>query len=628
MRPPGQPESSATPSAAAGWYAVAILWLAYICSFVDRQVLALLVDPIKLSLGIGDTQVSLLQGLAFGLFYALMGVPCGALVDRYDRRTIVAAGIALWSLATMVCGFATGFWILFTARMLVGIGEATLSPGALSLLSDLFPRERRVLPLSIYISAAAFGGGLAMLVGGAAISYITAHPLPLPFGGTLEPWRAAFVMVGAPGLAIALLLRTMPEPPRTADGASVAVHGGWSDAWRFMVERRDLFLRHYGGLALYALLAYAILAWGPAYFMRVHGWTLPQTGLRFGATYLVAGTLGAVAGGMFAARLRRLHVDGNLRSASIAITAFVLPAIAAPLMSDPWVSLGLYGVAIFFTSFPGGSSVTAITEVTPGRLRGQVSAYYYLAMAVVGFTLGPLSVALLNDYAFEDPRRVGDSLAVVAALVGVARGLADGRTAYRSGAGRRTSARRPPTRGRRQWICCSSRKLWIIDVRSRNSRARGHRSPRHARNRLALLPLDVRDLRSHQRLVRDGVLLHELHAHLPPLAVVEREQFAGIATGMDADQLVRKVPRIVDPAIHAHAAERVVDVRGIAREQHAAAVVGARDALVHAVERAVHELVGAVVRGHVMQALLDPAIRQPQRIVLDLRVGGDQHAPQ
>lgn len=182
--------------------------------------------------------------------------------------------------------------------------------------------------------------------------------------------------------------------------------------------RRDLFLRHYGGLAL-SLLRLRDPGLGTRlYFMRVHGWTLPQTGLRFGATYLVAGTLGAVAGGMFAARLRRLHVDGNLRSASIAITAFVLPAIAAPLMSDPWVSLGLYGVAIFFTSFPGGSSVTAITEVTPGRLRGQVSAYYYLAMAVVGFTLGPLSVALLNDYVFEDPRRVGDSLAVVAALVG------------------------------------------------------------------------------------------------------------------------------------------------------------------------------------------------------------------
>jgi MFS family permease len=415
--------SAATPgtapraSDAAGWYAVAILWLAYICSFVDRQVLALLVDPIKLSLGIGDTQVSLLQGFAFGLFYALMGVPCGALVDRYDRRLVVACGIALWSLATMACGVATGFWLLFGARMLVGIGEATLSPGALSLLSDLFPRERRVLPLSIYVSAGSFGSGLAMLVGGAAVAYLARHPLQSPFGGTLEAWRAAFVLVGAPGLAIALLLRTVREPPRNRGDSGDGAPQDWSRAWNFMVERRDLFLRHYGGLSLYSWLAYSILSWAPANFMRVHGWTLPQTGLRFGLTYLVAGTLGAVAGGAVATQLRRRHVDGNLRTAALALTAIVVPAIAAPLVGNAYLSLALYGAAIFCTSFPSGASATAITEVTPDHLRGQVSAYYYLAMTVVGLTFGPLSVALLTDYVFHDPKRVGASLAIVAALV-------------------------------------------------------------------------------------------------------------------------------------------------------------------------------------------------------------------
>jgi MFS family permease len=185
--PAAAPSAAATTAVSlrAGWYAVAVLWLAYICSFVDRQVLALLVEPIKASLAIGDTQLSLLQGLAFGLFYAAMGLPCGMMIDRYSRRVVIACGVAVWSLATVACGLAGGFWTLFAARMLVGAGEAVLSPGALSLLSDHFPREKRVLAISLYVSAGSFGGGLAMVAGGAAIAWATAHPFVLPGGALL-----------------------------------------------------------------------------------------------------------------------------------------------------------------------------------------------------------------------------------------------------------------------------------------------------------------------------------------------------------------------------------------------------------------------------------------------------------
>lgn len=400
-----------------GWYAVGVLWLAYICSFVDRQLLALLVDPIRQSLGVSDTQISLLQGLAFGVFYALMGLPCGALIDRFDRRMVIACGIALWSFATVACGFAVGFWTLFIARMLVGVGEATLSPGALSILSDHFPPEKRVLPLSLYISAGSFGGGLAMIAGGAAIAYVASNPILLPGGGTLDGWRAAFIVVGIPGLAIAALMLTVREPPRALEGAGAKVDVDWHDAWQFMRERRDLFLRHYGGFVLFAWLAYAILSWAPAFFVRVHGWTLPETGLRFGLAYLVAGTVGAVLGGAFATRLRRTHVDGNLRLAAMGLTAIILPAVAAPLVANPWGSLALFAAAVFCTALPSGASAAAITEVTPSNLRGRVSAVYYLVMSIVGLTLGPLSVALLTDYVFKDPVRVGDSLAIVCAVV-------------------------------------------------------------------------------------------------------------------------------------------------------------------------------------------------------------------
>ena len=414
-----------TGSLRAGWYAVGVLWLGYICSFVDRQVLALLVEPIKAALQIADTQVSLLQGLAFGLFYAIMGLPCGRLVDRYSRRVVIAGGVALWSLATVACGFATGFWMLFAARMLVGVGEATLSPGALSLLSDHFPREKRVLPISLYVSAGSFGGGLAMIAGGAAIAWTASHPYLLPGGTVLEGWRATFVLVGLPGLLVAALLLTVREPVRRNEGGT-SPRGAhtWSAAWDFMAERRGLFLRHYGAFALFAWLSYAMLSWAPTYFIRVHGWTLPEAGWRFGIVYLVAGSGGAVCGGVFSAWLRRREaVDANLRSAAWGVTAIVPAVVAAPLMSNPWLALALLGVAIFFTSFPSGASLTAISEVTPGALRGQVSAVYYLVMSFVGLAAGPLSVALCTDYLFQDPKRVGDSMALVSALIGPAAAL-------------------------------------------------------------------------------------------------------------------------------------------------------------------------------------------------------------
>jgi len=409
----------------AGWYAVAVLWLGYISSFVDRQVLALLVEPIKHTLQIGDTQVSLLQGLAFGLFYALMGLPCGMLIDRYSRRAVIAGGVLLWSLATIACGFAGGFWMLFAARMLVGVGEATLSPGALSMLSDHFPREKRVLPISLYVSAGSFGGGLAMIAGGAAIAWAASHPYVLPGGAVLEGWRATFVLVGLPGLLVAALLLTVREPARTNEGGP-GVRGtyAWSAAWGFMAERRGLFLRHYGAFALFSWLAYAMLSWAPTYFIRVHGWSLPEAGWRFGLVYLGAGFSGAVVGGVFAAYLRRRKaIDANLRAAAWGVTAIIPAVIAAPLMSNPWLALVLLGVAIFFTAFPSGASVTAISEVTPSALRGQVGAMYYLVMSLVGLTAGPLSVALCTDYLFHDPQRVGDSMALVSAVIAPAAAL-------------------------------------------------------------------------------------------------------------------------------------------------------------------------------------------------------------
>src|SRR5262245_37061055 len=183
------------------WYVAIVLMLCNTLSFIDRQILGLLVTPIKAELGISDTSIGLLQGLAFGIFYTLLGIPMGRIVDNGNRRNLVAAGIFCWSLMTALCATARGFWTLFAARMGVGVGEATLSPSAFSLLSDYFPKERLGTALSVFSMGIFVGSGLALIIGGLVI-------------GAVGSWRLTFLIVGLPGLLATLLVFTLKEPLR------------------------------------------------------------------------------------------------------------------------------------------------------------------------------------------------------------------------------------------------------------------------------------------------------------------------------------------------------------------------------------------------------------------------------
>lgn len=197
MQPDGHGASPTWPSAGRAWWQVIVLTIAYIVSFVDRTIISLLVEPIKADLGIGDTQIALLQGVAFGLCYAIMGFPLGWLADRRSRRGLIAAGSTLWGVATAWCGAAGSFTQLFMARVGVGVGEASLSPAALSTISDLFPREKRGLAIGFYTMAVSLGSGLALILGGAVLAWVATFPrISVPLLGPLAPWRMAFVSVG------------------------------------------------------------------------------------------------------------------------------------------------------------------------------------------------------------------------------------------------------------------------------------------------------------------------------------------------------------------------------------------------------------------------------------------------
>ncbi len=203
------------PSSAYAWYVVVVLTAAYVVSFIDRQILALLVEPIRRDLGLTDTQMGLIMGSAFALFYTILGIPLGWLADRFSRRGIIAAGITIWCLMTAACGLSRNFGQLFLARVGVGVGEAALSPSALSLISDYFPRERRGRAISFYNMGVSLGAGIAMIGGGWIIAgIIDAPPTTLPVVGEIYAWQTVFLVVGLPGLAIAALMATVREPER------------------------------------------------------------------------------------------------------------------------------------------------------------------------------------------------------------------------------------------------------------------------------------------------------------------------------------------------------------------------------------------------------------------------------
>ena len=399
---------AAPPAGRYGWYVVAVLILAYTFSYVDRTILTLMVGPIRASLGISDVQLSLLHGLAFAVFYTVLGVPIGQLVDRRKRTTIIATGIFVWSIMTALCGLARNFGQMFAARIGVGVGEAALSPAAYSLLADWFEGKDLVRALSLYQGAIYVGGGIATMAGGALIALVP--PVTSSITGPLEPWQVVFIMVGLPGILVGLLMLTLREPARRGVKAGAA-HPSFGDVLRYMRGNG----RAYGGLILglcfASLMWNGVAAWIPSHFIRQFGWTAPEVGLRYGATLLVCGTAGILTGGYIAGRLRERGTrDANILICLISACAALPFGIAAPLVSDAGLSLTLFGFYLFGGAMPYGGAAAAFQEITPNRMRGQVSAIYLFWLNLAGIGLGPTLVAWMGQ------RLYGGDLGISAAI--------------------------------------------------------------------------------------------------------------------------------------------------------------------------------------------------------------------
>jgi len=402
------------------WYVVAVMFVGYCFSAIDARVLTLMVGPIKQDLGLSDFEISLLQGFAFSILYSLAAIPIGRYVDSSSNRArLIVFGVLFWSAMTMACGMARSFLALFLTRVGVGVGEATLSPTAYSLISDYFERNRRALAISLYAIGYPVGSGLALIVGAALLHHFngqggaTLGPL-----GHHQPWQMVFITVGLPGVLVALLISTIREPRRRELAAGYKGAMPLAEVARYVGQRWRLYGMLIGSLSLIALLSIGTTLWYPTFLIRSYGMTEGEVGLYFGLVMLIFGTIGTIFGGWLSGRLMRLgQQDANMRIVLVATILKGLPLVIGPLMPSAPLALAMMAVGTLVGQASQGVMLSALQDVTPNQLRGQVTALSLLAVNLVGMGLGASVIAAITDFGFGDENALRYSIAISGAVV-------------------------------------------------------------------------------------------------------------------------------------------------------------------------------------------------------------------
>jgi MFS family permease len=415
----GRPAVTTAPTRQYQNYVIVTLMIGYLFAFLDRTMIGLMVAPIQADLGLSDTKMSLLMGLAFTVLYSIAGAPMGFLADRWNRVKIIRFGAVVWCLMTAACGFSTSYWQLFAARVFVGLGEATLMPSANSLISDYFKPHQRAKALSIFNLGIAGGAGLSLILGGQLIAMLTASggiTLGLPVIDDLAPWQLIFVFLGLSGLVFVVLMAGVREPLRTGRESAGAP---WTIHQTLAFFRKNAAL--YGALCLtmtmLSLISFGTLAWMPSYFIRLHGWSPADAGLYFGLASLTASVTGMIVSGWWIDRSRaRGAKDAAWRMLLLGLTVFVPCYVIGPLFTAPPLTIGVLAIGVFGASLATIASPTILMTATPNEARGTAIALIALVTNLLGSGFGPTAVALLNDYVFQDPKAIGWSISITALI--------------------------------------------------------------------------------------------------------------------------------------------------------------------------------------------------------------------
>ena len=421
---PSNTAAAEYPASGVAWRVTLLLTVAYMLSFVDRQVVNLLVDPIQADLQISDTQVSLLQGFAFIITYILFSIPLGRLADTHSRKFIVAGGVFFWSLATAACGLASSFKQLFVARAAVGMGEAALTPAAWSMMADYFPPERRSFPVSIFLMGPYLGAGLSMIAGGAVMGMMAdMDTVAVPLLGEFRPWQVTFMLVGLLGVLVAALFLRVIEPARKVaapsaseppvDPASTA-RPDTRDVLAVLREKSAVYAALLVAIPLLMIVLYGLQAWVPSLLVRSFAMSVQDAGLIYGLVALFSGSAGVLSGPVIGRWLdaRGVH-DYPLRLGLWSCLGVCPALLVVAMASSVELALGAVIVASVLVTLPLALAASTLQTITPGNMRGLIAGMYVVMTSGVGMGLGPTLIALCTDFIVQDRTQVGWSLAIV-----------------------------------------------------------------------------------------------------------------------------------------------------------------------------------------------------------------------
>ena len=398
--------------------AVAILTLAQIFAFIDRQIPSMLVEPIKQDFNLTDSQIALLGGAAFSIFYAIMALPIGYAVDRYQRPKVLGTGIFLWSLMTALAGLANSFGKLFGARIGVAVGEAVMAPTSVSLVSDSFPENKQGKPMGIITAGVYIGIGITLLGGGFLIDYLTSiGGITLPLIGYLKPWQATFMIVGIPGLVLAIAAFYLKEPKRLEEQTDKQLKDR-KNVFLHLKEHRKTLIPMFGGLIFMALIFYSFSFWAPTMMIRTFDISLTEVGFILGMITIISSITGTIAAGSAVDYLRnKNYSDAPVRAAMIAVILALPPVISLSFVQNElgaWICIALY--LLFISSFaPLG--LLAISGVSTGNVKGQTAAIHAFLMMAFGLSLGPQLTAFFTDFVFVDPNLLINSVSLTGLIV-------------------------------------------------------------------------------------------------------------------------------------------------------------------------------------------------------------------
>lgn len=416
------PESEPWPRRRDAHYSLFVMTIVVMFTVLDRTVMSLLIEPMKQDFGVTDTQAALLIGAAFSLPYGIVGVAVARLADHKNRRNLIAASIAFWSICTVACGVAQNYGGLLLARMGIGAGESGYGPASWSIATDNWPREKVAFATATMGIGAMLGTGLALFLGGMVLHFVAGmQAIEVPMTGLLiRPWQWPFIIVGVPGMVWALVVLTTKEPPRRGFAlGQKAEKVPVSDVGRWLLDDWRAYLATIGGMAMKAMMLAGPATWGATFIHRQFGWDLSSIGMISGTITLIVSPIALMAGAKLSEYwTQQGRNDANLRIVFYGLLVSIPLMVISPLMPNPWLVLGVNALASFVGTLGFGPSIAAFQLITPNRMRAQVGSLTQFCNNVIAFAISPIIVALFTDYLFRDESALRYSMVLNAAIMG------------------------------------------------------------------------------------------------------------------------------------------------------------------------------------------------------------------